>query len=694
MFIRQSNYFVITPVPTLQMEQQPAPQEQRGTLRRNTVRRPPRDSERPFRHRGLSGPSFTNDDDDPIVSQQDSAIELPIIQISSSAVDSATLPATPTTLEEVEPTITLTGQYTTIPSAFPTTTTTTAEEPIASSITEITEPEEIPAEPSLPTTTATFQPFTITSLVTIGTPPLPDLSLPTPSIDIIAVVDVSGSMSGSKLASVQSSLRYIVEALSPWDRLSIVKFSSQASVVAPFLRCTDDVRMQNAFNADESPSSKRRLQNAIELLAPTGGTDIRNGLEKACEMMEGRKEKNKACAILLLSDGMDSGHRNFDGLYGPLLERLNMIECTIFTFGFGNDHDDRLLSRLPGSVGTFSFIRDTSSVQDAFAGCIGGIKAILFQNLSVTLSVEDETILTIQQLLCSQESNVEEGGKRATIKLGNLFGGESRDAVVVLEFIQKYKEPTNLTEDTLPVLKVTCEFTTILDTTDSTTRRSIERTLSYGFHPGSDPIPPNASPNPRIDQNQLRLLALKGIRDSITLADASATQGLDAARSLMQTTRQEFIQRLAKASNIPYTNLLISLPNPPEFRARSIPTYSASTYPLPPLSRLSPSHWSFYLAILEDIDRATSRYGSLDEYVSGGLRASQRTLVSTYSTQRSVWTGNGLTRARDGSALATILQTSRSSTFQKLSTASTLVNESEGGFINRLRLSDDDRNFF
>lgn len=44
------------------------------------------------------------------------------------------------------------------------------------------------------------------------------------AIDLVCVVDNSGSMSGEKLKLVQNSLRYLTKILSDEDRISIVSF--------------------------------------------------------------------------------------------------------------------------------------------------------------------------------------------------------------------------------------------------------------------------------------------------------------------------------------------------------------------------------------------------------------------------------------------------------------------------------------
>ena len=75
----------------------------------------------------------------------------------------------------------------------------------------------------------------IYGLVTIQAPPtsfsLADESSASSSrvpIDLICVVDQSGSMAGEKLALLKQTLIYIVEQMSELDRLAIISFNTDA----------------------------------------------------------------------------------------------------------------------------------------------------------------------------------------------------------------------------------------------------------------------------------------------------------------------------------------------------------------------------------------------------------------------------------------------------------------------------------
>lgn len=80
-----------------------------------------------------------------------------------------------------------------------------------------------------------YQESNIYGLVTLQAPPASwsladELSLSSSRvpIDLICVVDQSGSMAGEKIALLKQTLIYIVEQMSELDRLAVVSFNTQA----------------------------------------------------------------------------------------------------------------------------------------------------------------------------------------------------------------------------------------------------------------------------------------------------------------------------------------------------------------------------------------------------------------------------------------------------------------------------------
>ncbi|KAL3138377.1 hypothetical protein ABBQ32_006179 [Trebouxia sp. C0010 RCD-2024] len=88
-------------------------------------------------------------------------------------------------------------------------------------------------------------------------------------LDLVAVLDRSGSMAGGKLNAVKKTMNFLVQQMSAVDRLSIVTFSNDVLTDLPLRRMTE--------------SNKAAAQLAISKVYPSGGTNLSGGLFKGID---------------------------------------------------------------------------------------------------------------------------------------------------------------------------------------------------------------------------------------------------------------------------------------------------------------------------------------------------------------------------------------------------------------------------
>ncbi|TVU30457.1 hypothetical protein EJB05_22082, partial [Eragrostis curvula] len=112
---------------------------------------------------------------------------------------------------------------------------------------------------------------------------------PRAPLDLVTVLDVSGSMSGSKLRLLKQAMGFVIDNLGSADRLSVVSFSDNARRVIRLAR----------MSGDGKASAKR----AVECLAACGGTNIGSGLRVASQVLADRRHRNAAAAVLDSGDG-------------------------------------------------------------------------------------------------------------------------------------------------------------------------------------------------------------------------------------------------------------------------------------------------------------------------------------------------------------------------------------------------------
>ena len=200
------------------------------------------------------------------------------------------------------------------------------------------------------------------------------------SADLICVIDVSGSMRGDKIYAVKESLKLLVEMMNNKDRIALVLFDQNGKLYY-------DLNYLNENN-------KANVKNLIDKIEARGGTNIASGLEIAVEILkkEKKNEENnegRSSSVILLSDGCDNYMD--DVQLGEKLKSLTKgegLSFTLNTFGYGYDHDPKIMNRLANlRDGSFFLVEDYQKVGEYFVSVLGGCISMVSKNAELELKL-------------------------------------------------------------------------------------------------------------------------------------------------------------------------------------------------------------------------------------------------------------------------------------------------------------------
>ncbi|KAL5998648.1 hypothetical protein ACLOJK_009591 [Asimina triloba] len=267
-------------------------------------------------------------------------------------------------------------------------------------------------------------------------------------VDLVTVLDTSGSMAGTKLALLKRAMGFVIQNLGPSDRLSVIAFSSTARRLFHLRRMSE--------------SGRQQALQAVNSLISCGGTNIVEGLKKGAKVIEERKEKNPVCSIILLSDGQDTytvtgtSGVNSQPDYQSLLQFTRGstgMHIPVHAFGFGSDHDAASMHSISqASGGTFSFIEAEGVIQDAFAQCIGGLLSVVVQDLHLNVNSVHPSIQIRSIKSGSYTNKVSHDGKTGSIDVGDLYADEERD------FLLSLVVPSSSGSEEMALLRVGCTY--------------------------------------------------------------------------------------------------------------------------------------------------------------------------------------------------------------------------------------------
>ncbi|MGH7477351.1 MAG: VIT domain-containing protein [Longimicrobiales bacterium] len=193
----------------------------------------------------------------------------------------------------------------------------------------------------------------------------PDIQVPR---DLTVVVDVSGSMAGSKIEQAKGALRQLIGTLGADDRFRLIAFGN-------------DVR---TYAADWRPATANELGGAREWIAglqPAGGTNIEGALEAA--FRGAAPDNGRLAVIVFLTDGLPTiGERDPERLAG-FAER-QARQRRVFAFGIGYDVNTYLLDRLGAAGrGSAQYVQPGEDVEAAVSGLALKIRHPVLTDLEI-----------------------------------------------------------------------------------------------------------------------------------------------------------------------------------------------------------------------------------------------------------------------------------------------------------------------
>jgi Ca-activated chloride channel homolog len=194
-----------------------------------------------------------------------------------------------------------------------------------------------------------------------------------PPLNLVAVVDKSGSMSGEPLELVRQSLRQIVSQMQDDDQLSIVLYGDESHVWMKPKKIGD---------------SRREILAKISGIESAGSTNMEEGLKVGYETaFASQNSFNGSTRVMLFTDeNANVGDTSAEGFMGMAIA-ASKRDVGLTTIGVGIIFDDSLATEI-SSVrgGNLFFIEDEQAVQEVFAKNFELMGGEVAHDLKLTIS--------------------------------------------------------------------------------------------------------------------------------------------------------------------------------------------------------------------------------------------------------------------------------------------------------------------
>ena len=197
-------------------------------------------------------------------------------------------------------------------------------------------------------------------------------------VDLVAVVDFSASMKGSKIALLKETLRYFINHLDENDRFGVVGFASDVNRV---------------FEIDAAtPSNKARWIERLSAPEPKNKSNLCGGLIEGIEMLATLRGRRQNSTVVVFTDGQATkGITEEDEILKATKDALakNNLNIAIHTFGY-RKHQVNLMRKLSEIyTGQYFFIQNPLQIPESLAISFTDIRRCHFHNISLTVRMAE-----------------------------------------------------------------------------------------------------------------------------------------------------------------------------------------------------------------------------------------------------------------------------------------------------------------
>jgi Ca-activated chloride channel family protein len=173
-------------------------------------------------------------------------------------------------------------------------------------------------------------------------------------VDLVVVMDISGSMRGEKISSARSSLMEFIQKLDDRDRVQINLFSSDIVTLTPLT---------------ELGGKRQQVLDSVAGIFESGDTRLYDATLQSYQELQLNGDPKHIRAIVVLSDGDDTASSS---TLDELLYQINQAQgeggnsIKLFTIAFGDNADRGILQQMADPTGGREYDSSPETIQKIY----------------------------------------------------------------------------------------------------------------------------------------------------------------------------------------------------------------------------------------------------------------------------------------------------------------------------------------
>jgi Ca-activated chloride channel family protein len=235
------------------------------------------------------------------------------------------------------------------------------------------------------------------------------------NVDMVIVLDRSGSMNGRKINDARQAILNLLSGLTAADRFALITYSDGVQQITGLKHVTAD--------------HGERLQALVTGIRAGGGTNLGAGLRAGINVILSAHENGNARKLILISDGLANKGITDSTRLGQMAGVAVEKEFAVSTVGVGNNFNEQLMTTIADrGAGNYYYLENPTAFAEVFQKEFFYTRATVATNVSISF------------LLGNGISIVDAAGYPITIQKdhavfypGDLRSGQTRKLFLTLQ---------------------------------------------------------------------------------------------------------------------------------------------------------------------------------------------------------------------------------------------------------------------
>jgi Ca-activated chloride channel homolog len=173
------------------------------------------------------------------------------------------------------------------------------------------------------------------------------------NVDLVIVLDRSGSMKGRKISDARQAVLTLLSGLTAADRFALVTYSDRAQEISGLKYVTADYG--------------EHLKAQVTGIRAGGGTNLGAGLRAGINVLLAARENGNARKLILISDGLANKGITDSTRLGRMAGVAVEKEFAVSTVGVGTDFNEQLMTTIADrGAGNYYYLENPTAFAEVF----------------------------------------------------------------------------------------------------------------------------------------------------------------------------------------------------------------------------------------------------------------------------------------------------------------------------------------